>query len=356
MARKRQNCDNGNLEPQRSSAAEFLTYVAAKGLTNEQFEIRYEDESIWMSQKMLAAVYGVEVPNIAYHLRRIFEDAELDKDSVIKEILITAADGKTYQVKHYNLKVIIALGFKINNERAIQFRKWANETLQKYVIQGWVLDEKRLKEGHHISPDYFDKLVEEIREIRLSERRFYQKITDLYATALDYDKTALTTRKFFASVQNQMHLAIHGHTAAQILYTRADASKDHMGLTTWENAPDGKIQKSDVVVAKNYLSDQEMTRLNRMTNAYIDYAENMAEEHVPLTMEDWARVLGKFIDFWSQSVPERCVEEVTAALAKAHAEAEFAKYRIVQDKLFMSDYDRYLLALEEEAKKAGGER
>lgn len=355
MERKKQNSDSGNLEPQKSSAAEFLTYVAAKGLTNERFEIRYEGESIWMSQKMLAAVYGVDLRTISYHVTKIFKDAELDENSVIQKIWITAEDGKNYQVKHYNLKVIIALGFKINNERAVQFRKWANETLQKYVIQGWVLDEKRLKEGHHISPDYFDKLVEKIREIRLSERRFYQKITDLYATALDYDKTALTTRKFFASVQNQMHLAIHGHTAAQILYTRADASKEHMGLTTWENAPDGKIQKSDVVVAKNYLNDQEMTRLNRMTNAYIDYAENMAEEHVPLTMEDWSRVLGKFIDFWSQSVPERCVEEVTAALAKAHAEAEFSKYRIVQDQLFMSDYDRYLLALEEEAKKAKGE-
>ena len=277
------------LEPQRSSAAQFLTYIAANGVTNEKFEIRYEGETIWMSQKMLAAVYGVEVPNVAYHLKKIFEDAELDPASTIKEILIVADNGKNYSVKHYNLKVIIALGFKINNARAVQFRKWANEVVEKFTIQGWALDEARLK---------------------------------------------------------------NGHTAAQIVYTRADAAKEHMGLTSWENAPDGKIQKSDVTVAKNYLTEPEVTRLNRMTNAYIDYAENMAEEHVPLMMEDWVRVLGKFIDFWSQSVPERCVEEVTAALAKAHAEAEFAKYRVVQDQLFMSDYDRYLLALEEEAKRA----
>ena len=351
---KRKDSRFDDLAQQKSSAAQFLTYIAANGVTNEKFEIRYEGETIWMSQKMLAAVYGVEVPNVAYHLKKIFEDAELDKGSVIKEILITGSDGKKYSVKHYNLKVIIALGFKINNARAVQFRKWANEVVEKFTIQGWALDEARLKNGHKVLPDYFDKLLEKIREIRLSERRFYQKITDLYATALDYDKTASTTHKFFATVQNQMHLAVHGHTAAQIVYTRANATKEHMGLTSWENAPDGKIQKSDVTVAKNYLTEPEVTRLNRMTNAYIDYAENMAEEHVPLTMEDWARVLGKFIDFWSQSVPERCVEEVTAALAKAHAEAEFAKYRVIQDQFFMSDYDRYLLALEEEAKRVEG--
>ena len=352
---KRKDSRFDDLEPQKSSAAQFLTYIAANGVTNEKFEIRYEGETIWMSQKMLAAVYGVDLRTVSYHITKIFKDAELDKRTCIQKYWIHLEDGRNYEVAHYNLKVIIALGFKINNARAVQFRKWANEVVEKFTIQGWALDEARLKSGHKVLPDYFDKLLEKIREIRLSERRFYQKITDLYATALDYDKTASTTREFFATVQNQMHLAVHGHTAAQIVYTRADATKEHMGLTSWENAPDGKILKSDVTVAKNYLTEPEATRLNRMTNAYIDYAENMAEEHVPLTMEDWARVLGKFIDFWSQSVPERCVEEVTAALAKAHAEAEFAKYRVVQDQLFMSDYDRYLLALEEEAKRAKGE-
>ena len=345
--------DKGNwdLEPQKSSAAQFLTYIASAGAGGEKYEIRYENENIWMSQKMLAAVYGVEVPNIAYHLRKLFSDAELDKSSVVKEILITADDGKAYTVNHYNLQVIIAIGFKINNERAVQFRKWANQIVSEYTVKGWVLDDQRLKDGTPLGDRYFEHLLARIREIRISERKFYQKITDLYATAVDYDKTSQTTRHFFATVQNRMHVAVHGHTAAQLIYTRANAEKEHMGLTTWENAPDGKIQKTDVVVAKNYLSEAEVTRLNRMVNAYIDYAEEMAEKHIPLTMDDWVRELDRFIVFWSRGVPEKCVEEVTAALAKAHAESEFAKYRVVQDRLFMSDYDKYLLALEEEVKR-----
>jgi len=340
-----------DLEPQKSSAAQFLTYIASTGAGGEKYEIRYEDENIWMSQKMLAAVYGVEVPNIAYHLRKLFADAELEKGSVIKDFLITAPDGKNYGVKHYNLQVIIAIGFKINNERAVQFRKWANQIVSEYTVKGWVLDDKRLKGGTPLGDKYFEHLLARIREIRLSERKFYQKITDLYATAVDYDKTSNTTRNFFATVQNRMHVAVHGHTAAQLIYTRADAEKEHMGLTTWENAPDGKIQKTDVIIAKNYLSQDEVARLNRMVNAYIDYAEEMATEHIPLTMEDWVRELDRFIKFWKRGAPPKCVEEVTAALAKAHAESEFEKYRIVQDRLFMSDYDRYLLALEEELKK-----
>ena len=347
MAEKKQRAKT-KLEPQKSSAAQFLTYIASTASGGEKYEIRYEDENIWMSQKMLAAVYGVEIPNIAYHLRKLFADTELDKKSVIKEILITAPDGKRYNVNHYNLQVIIALGFKIDNERAVQFRKWANQIVSEYTIKGWVLDDQRLKDGTPLGDKYFEHLLARIREIRISERKFYQKITDLYATAVDYDKTSQTTRLFFATVQNRMHVAVHGHTAAQLIYTRADAEKEHMGLTTWENEPDGKIQKTDVVVAKNYLSEAEVTRLNRMVNAYIDYAEEMAEKHIPLTMEDWVRELDRFIVFWSRGVPEKCVEEVTAALAKAHAEAEFEKYRVVQDRLFMSDYDRYLLALEEE--------
>ena len=342
------------VEPQKSSAAQFLTYIASTGAGGEKYEIRYEDENIWMSQKMLAAVYGVDLRTVNYHINRVFRDAELERGTCIQKYWIHLDDGRNYEVAHYNLQVIIAIGFKINNEHAVQFRKWANQIVSEYTVKGWVLDDQRLKDGTPLGDKYFEHLLARIREIRISERKFYQKITDLYATAVDYDKTSQTTRHFFATVQNRMHVAVHGHTAAQLIYTRADAEKEHMGLTTWENAPDGKIQKTDVVVAKNYLSEAEVTRLNRMVNAYIDYAEEMAEKHIPLTMEDWVRELDRFIVFWSRGVPEKCVEEVTAALAKAYAEAEFEKYRIVQDRLFMSDYDRYLLALEEEVKKKEG--
>ena len=342
------------VEPQKSSAAQFLTYIASTGAGGEKYEIRYEDENIWMSQKMLAAVYGVDLRTVNYHINRVFRDAELERGTCIQKYWIHLDDGRNYEVAHYNLQVIIAIGFKINNERAVQFRKWANQIVSEYTVKGWVLDDQRLKDGTPLGDKYFEHLLARIREIRISERKFYQKITDLYATAVDYDKTSQTTRLFFATVQNRMHVAVHGHTAAQLIYTRADAEKEHMGLTTWENAPDGKIQKTDVVIAKNYLTEAEVTRLNRMVNAYIDYAEEMAEKHIPLTMEDWARELDRFIVFWSRGVPEKCVEEVTAALAKAHAEAEFEKYRIAQDRLFMSDYDRYLLALEEEVKKKEG--
>ncbi len=254
------------------------------------------------------------------------------------------------------MQVIIATGFKIDNERAIQFRKWANQIVTEYTIKGWVMDDRRLRDGSPITDKYFEHLLERIREIRRSERKFYQKITDLYATAVDYDKSALSTRRFFANVQNKMHVAAHGHTAAQLIYTRADAQKANMGLTTWENAPDGKIQKTDVVITKNYLTEEEVRRLDRMVSAYIDWAEDMAEAKTPVTMEGWEKRLDKFIEFWGQHAPERCVEEVTAALAHDHALTEFEKYRIVQDQNFMSDYDRYLLALEEEAKRAKDEK
>ena len=329
---KKQKKVNLELEPQKSSAAQFLTYIASTGSGGEKYEIRYQDENIWMSQKMLAAVYGVEVPNIAYHLRKLFADAELDKSAVIKEILITADDGKRYAVNHYNLQVIIALGFKIDNERAVQFRKWANRIVGDYTIRGYVLDKERFKNGTPLSSEYFEHLLEDIREIRLSERKFYQKVTDLYATAVDYDGTALRTRRFFATVQNKMHQAGNGLTAAQIIYSRADAEKEHMGLTTWEQAPRGKIRKSDVVIAKNYLADDELGMLERMVNAYLEFAENRAKDG-PITMEQ--------------------VENVTAAMAQSHAESEFEKYRIVQDRLFMSDYDRYLLALEKTVRRKG---
>ena len=345
-----------DMEPQKSSAAQFITYIASVGTVDERYEIRYEDENIWMSQKMLAAVYGVEVPNIAYHLRKLYEDAELDKASTIKEILIVADNGKNYNVKHYNLQVIIALGFKIDNERAVQFRKWANQIVSQYTIRGYVLDKPRMKDGSPISSQYFERLLEDIREIRLSERKFYQKVTDIYATAIDYDSKALRTRRFFATVQNKMHQAVNGLTAAQIIFSRADAAKEHMGLSSWAASPNGKIRKSDVVVAKNYLSEDELGMLERLVNAYLEFAENAALRHIPMTMEAWERRLDKFVAIWDGPITVEQVENVTAAIAEEHAENEFEKYRIVQDRLFMSDYDRYLLALEEEITKEKGER
>ena len=351
MARKKKKSNWDNLEPQKSSAAQFITYVASVGESNEKFEIRYEDENIWMSQKMLAAVYGVEVPNIAYHLRKIFEDAELEEARCIKEILIDIPDGRKFKVKHYNLQVIIALGFKIDNEKAVAFRKWANQIVSQYTIRGYVLDKPRMKDGSPISSQYFERLLEDIREIRLSERKFYQKVTDIYATAIDYDSKALRTRRFFANVQNMMHRAVNGLSAAQIIYSRANAEKEHMGLTNWAASPSGKIRKSDVVVAKNYLNEDELGMLERLVNAYLDFAENAALRHVPMTMEAWEKRLDKFVALWDGPITIEQVENVTAAIAQEHAENEFEKYRIVQDKIFMSDYDRYLLALEEEIKK-----
>jgi len=344
--------DSFDLEPQKSSAAQYLTYIASYGITNEKYEIRYENENIWMSQKMLAAVYGVEVPNIAYHLRKLYDDAELDRVSTIKEILIVADNGKKYSVKHYDLRVIIALGFKIDNERAVQFRKWANQIVGEYTIKGYVLDSPRMKDGSPISSEYFDRLLEDIREIRLSERKFYQKVTDIYATSIDYDKDALRTRRFFATVQNRMHQAVNGLTAAPIIYSRADAAKEHMGLTSWSASPKGKIRKSDVSVAKNYLNEEELDVLGRMVSAYLDFAELAAKRHIPMTMEAWEKRLDKFIAIWDGPITLEQVENVSSAIALNHAESEFEKYRIVQDKLFLSDYDRYLLALEEAAKNA----
>ncbi len=337
-------------DPQKSSAAQFLTYIASTGAGGEKYEIRYEDENIGMSQKMLAQVYGVEIPNIAYHLRKLFADAELDKASVIKEILTTAADGKTYSVKHYNLDVIIALGFKIDNERAVQFRKWARQIVSEYTIKGWVMDDQRLKDGSPITDKYFEQQLERIREIRMSERKFYQKITDLYATAIDYDRTANTTRIFFATVQNRMHQAVHGRTAPELIFERADAEKEHMGLTTWEDAPNGKIQKFDVTVAKNYLTEDELQVMGRMVNAFLDFAELKTIRKIPLTMEDWRKQLEAFLEFFDRHPPKYSGDPVSAFMAQQHAETEFEKYRIIQDRLFMSDYDRYLLELEAHAK------
>ena len=331
-----------------SSAAEYLTYVASTGSNSDSFEMRYEDENIWLTQKMMATLYDVSVSAINQHLKRIFEDNELIEESVIKKYLITASDGKSYSTKHYNLQAIIAVGFKVNNDRAVRFRKWAGQIVKDYTIQGWTMDKERLKKGHMFTDEYFERQLENIREIRLSERKFYQKVTDLYATAFDYDKDAKTTRQFFKMVQNKMHWAVHRHTAAELIVERANAEKEHMGLTTWESAPDGKIVKADVTIAKNYLSEKEMSYLQRIVSLYLDYAELQAERRIPMSMEDWAKRLDGFLEFNGNELlmgPGK----VSAEQAKLHAETEFEKYRIVQDRLFMSDYDKYLIELEHQA-------
>ena len=335
----------------RSSAAEYLTYAASVGNEQDSIEMRYEDENIWLTQKMMAALYDVGTNTINYHIKKIFEDSELQEDSVIRKFRITAPDGKSYNTNHYSLEMIIAVGFKVNSERAVQFRKWVNQIAKDYTIKGWVMDDERLKNGGSVlTVEYFDRLLEQIREIRLSERRFYQKITDIYATALDYDRTAKTTKQFFAKVQNKMHYAVHGHTAAELIYERADAEKPHMGLATWAAAPEGKVVKSDVNIAKNYLSEQEMRSLERIVSAYLDLAEDRAERHIPMTMEDWSKRLDLFLMADDREVLQDA-GKITAEIAKVKAETEFEKYRVIQDRIFMSDFDKYILELEESTKK-----
>ena len=330
----------------RSSAAEYLTFVAATGDNQESIEVRYEDENIWLTQKMMAQLYDVDVRTINYHIKKIFDDSELTEESVIRKFRITATDGKPYNTMHYNLQMIIAVGFKVNNDRAVQFRKWANGIVKDYTIQGWVIDDARLKNGGSVlTKEYFDHLLDRIREIRMSERKFYQKITDIYATALDYDKAAKTTHLFFASVQNKLHWAIHRHTAAELIMERANAEKLHMGLTSWENYPDGKIQKYDVSIAKNYLEEDELRALERIVTMYLDYAEYQAGRNIPMTMQDWAERLNRFLEFNEHEILHD-TGRVTHEIAKAFAESEFEKYRIVQDRLFESDFDRFL-ALED---------
>jgi len=325
----------------RSSAAEYLTFVASTGNDEKSVEMRYEDENIWLTQKMMAELYDVSVAAINQHLKRIFDDRELDPDSVIKKYLITASDGKVYDTKHYNLQAIIAVGFKVNNERAVRFRKWANQIVKDYTIQGWTMDVDRLKKGHMFTDDYFDRQLAYIREIRLSERKFYQKITDIYATSFDYDKDAKTTREFFKLVQNKMHWAVHRHTAAELIVARADAEKEYMGLTTWESAPNGKIIKSDVSIAKNYLNEKEMDYLERIVSIYLDFAELQAERKIPMSMEDWAKRLDGFLEFNGNEILTDA-GKISHEQAKLHAETEFEKYRIVQDRLFESDFDRFI--------------
>ena len=329
----------------RSSAAEYLTFVASTGNSDASFEMRYEDENIWLTQKMMAELYSVDVRTINEHIKKIYNDGELVENSTIRKFRIVQNEGSRQvnrEVMHYNLQLIIAVGFKVNNQRAVQFRKWAGQIVKDHTIQGWTMDVDRLKKGHMFTDEYFERQLQQIREIRLSERKFYQKVTDLYATAFDYDKDSKTTRLFFQTVQNKLHYAVHRHTAAELIVERADATKEHMGLTTWENAPEGKILKADVSIAKNYLNEQEMNYLERIVSLYLDYAELQAERKIPMSMEDWAKRLDGFLEFNGNELligPGK----ISAEQAKLHAETEYEKYRIAQDRLYESDFDRFLL-------------
>ena len=327
----------------RSSAAEYLTFVAASG--DGGVEAVYADENIWLSQKMMGVLYDVKTQTINYHLNKIFSDSELQEQAVIRIFLTTAVDGKNYDTKHYNLAAIIAVGYKVNSERAVQFRKWATQIVEEFTIKAYVMDDERLKSGHMLTDKYFEEQLARIREIRLSERKFYQKITDIYSTSLDYDVTAAATKRFFSTVQNKLHWAIHGHTAAELIIERASAEKTNMGLSTWKDAPQGKIQKFDVAVAKNYLDESEMQQLERIVSAYLDLAEDMALRKMPMTMADWEVRLNRFVEMTDRKVLQDA-GRVTAELAKNFAESEFEKYRTVQDRLFESDFDRLLKQIE----------
>ena len=344
----------------RSSAAEYLTFVAAVGKVESSVEMRYEDENIWLTQKMMATLYDVSVPAINQHLNRIFDDNELERDATIKQYLIVQTEGKREvrrSVDHYSLQAIIAVGFKIENERAVQFRKWANKIVKDYTIQGWTMDAERLKKGGTVlDNEFFERQLEKIREIRLSERKFYQKITDIYATSLDYDPSATATKRFFTAVQNKMHYAIHGQTAAEVIVDRADHQKDQMGLTNWDGAPESKIHKYDVVIAKNYLSEYELAQMQRVVSAYLDMAEMQAMRKIPMTMADWEERLSGFLTLWGRDILQDA-GKVSAEIAKVHAESEFEKYRIAQDRLFKSDFDKQVKALEKQHKnriRSGG--
>ena len=335
----------------RSSAAEYLTFITATG--ESDVNAVYCDENVWLTQKMMGLLYNVETHTINYHLKKLFSDGEIEENSVIRKFRITAADGKTYNTNHYNLSAIIAVGNKVDSPRAVQFRKWANQIIEEFTVKGFAMDDERLKNGGTVlTKDYFREQLERIREIRLSERRFYQKITDIYATSIDYDSKAETTRKFFARVQNQLHWAIHGETAAETIYRRADSAKDNMGLTTWKDAPNGKIQRFDVVVAKNYLTKEELSAMARIVNAYLDLAELRAEEEVPMTMEDWAEQFEGVLRLSSKEILT-VAGTISAKIAQQHALSEFEKYRVIQDRLFMSDFDKYMVELEEKAKNNG---
>ena len=327
----------------RSSAAEYLTFIAASGQGG--VEAIYADENVWLSQKMMAQLYDVDVRTVNYHLKKVFTDSELQESLVIQNFRITAADAKTYDTKHYSLAAIIAVGYKVNSERAVQFRKWATTVVQSFAIKGYAMDDERIKRGGSVlTEQYFEEQLQRVREIRVSERKFYQKITDIYATALDYDVGAVATKRFFAVVQNKLHWAIHGQAAAEMVLKRADATQAHMGLTHWQDAPRGKIQKFDVILAKNYLSDGELAQLTRLVNAYLDVAEDMALRKLPMTMQDWETRLNRFLAATEREILQDA-GKISAEIARAHAESEFEKYRVVQDRLFESDFDQMLRAL-----------
>lgn len=335
-----------------SSTAEYLTFVASTGNSEDSFEVRYEEENIWLTQKMMAELYGVDVRTVSEHIKKIYQDFELDENSTIRNFRIVQKEGNrsvNRELKHYNLQLIIAVGFKVNNQRAVQFRKWSGQIVKDYTIQGWTMDKERLKKGHMFTDEYFERQLQYIREIRLSERKFYQKITDLYVTAFDYDKNSKTTRLFFQTVQNKLHFAVHRYTASELIFERADANKKNMGLMTWENALSGKIIKADVSIAKNYLNDQEMKYLERIVSMYLDYAELQAERKIPMSMEDWAKRLDGFLEFNGNELLIGA-GKISTEQSKLHAETEFEKYRIIQDKLYKSDFDEFLL-LEEENQK-----
>ena len=332
--------NNNNKITIRSSAAEYLIFVSATGDDKQAIEMRYEDENIWLTQKMMAELYGVSVSAINQHLKKLIQDQEIT-DSVIKQYLITASDGKEYKAAHYNLQAIISVGFKIENERAIQFRKWARQIVKDYTIQGWTMDTERLKKAHQFDKRFFERQLQKIREIRLSERMFYQKVTDIYATSVDYDSSAKITKDFFKKVQNKLHYAVHRHTASELIVERADAKKENMGLNTWESAPDGKIQKFDVSIAKNYLTAKEINFLERLVSMYLDYAELQATRNIPMMMEDWAKRLDNFIEFNGAELLTDA-GKISHEEAKLRAETQFEKYRITQDKLFKSDFDKFI--------------
>jgi len=327
----------------RSSAAEFLVFSMQEG--KDSIEVRYENENLWLTQKMMGQLFDVESNTITYHLKEIYESGELEKESTTRKFRVVQLEGTrkvSREIEHYNLDAIISVGYRVNSMRATQFRRWATKILRIYTIQGYVMDRKRMENGSFIGEDYFEKLLEEIREIRLSERRFYQKITDIYATSVDYDKGSPLTRQFFAKVQNKMHYAVSNQTAAEIIYYRADSTQEYMGLTSWKNSPDGKILKSDVGTAKNYLSKEELEDLSRIVNAFLDLAEGRARRRIPMTMQDWAERIDKFLLADDRNVLENA-GKISMEIAKEHAETEYEKYRIVQDRLFESDFDKLFI-------------
>ena len=328
----------------KNSTAEFLIFT--KQNKEKTIEVFVDDESVWLSQKLMAELFGTTRNNITMHLNKIFQE-ELNEKAVCKEFLHTANDGKNYKTKYYNLDAIIAVGFKINSKRAIDFRLWAINILKQYSVRGYVLDKERLKNGTFFNENYFDELLQEIREIRISERNFYQKITDIYATSLDYNVASPITKEFFKTVQNKMHYAVHGNTAAEIIVKRANHKKNHMGLTTWKNSPDGKIIASDVIVAKNYLTKEELKSLERIVTMYLDYAEDQAKRHIPMTMNDWKSKLDVFLQFNERDVLDN-PGKVSHKVAESFALSEFEKYRIIQDKLFESDFDKFMIEIKKD--------